>query len=117
MKTTVCVLAFLVVLFAAIGAQGGEEVQALKAYYEKAIDQEIAGCLQKGELRNSRSPNLRLKGHREASKALFLHTHREGLVDSMLALQLKPVSYKVQHFLNDRFSCTCYAHWAMRDTP
>lgn len=117
MKTLISVMVVVVGMFVAFGAQAGEELQTLQAYYEKAIEQEIAACLKKSELRDSRSVNLRLKGHREASKALFLQTHREGLVDSMLAMQLKPVDYKVQRFLNERFCGTCYAQWAMRGTP
>lgn len=117
MKPLISVLVMGMALFMAFGAQAGEELQALKAYYEKAIDQEIANCLQKSDLRDSRSVNLRLKGHREASKALFLQTHREELVDSMLAMQLKPVDYKVQQFLNERFCSTCYAQWAYRGKP
>ena len=117
MKTWISVWVMGMVLLMAFGVQAGEDLQALKTYYEKAIDQEIANCLQKSDLRDSRSVNLRLKGHREASKALFLQTHREALVDSMLATHLKPVDYKVQRFLNERFCRTCYAQWAYQGKP
>ena len=117
MKTMVCATMIVMMLLAPLAVQGDDEVQALRAYYEKAITQEISACLKKSALRSSRSLNLRMKGHREASKALFLQTNREALVDSMLALQLAPADYKVERFLNDRFRCTCYAQWAGQDHP
>jgi hypothetical protein len=109
------VLVVVLMAFMAGALQAGEDLQAIKTYYEKAIAQEIVNCQKQSVLRSSRSHNLRMKGHREASKALFLETHRDQLVDTMVALQLRPVGYKVQRFLEDRFSCTCYAQWAMKD--
>jgi hypothetical protein len=52
-----------------------------------------------------------VKGHREASMAMFLETHRDQLVESMMDQDVKPKAYKVERFLNDRFRCTCYATW------
>lgn len=115
MKRMISVLVVLLVVLMAVAVEADEDSQALKAYYEKAIAQEIADCQKQSALRSSRSHNLRMKGHREASKAIFLETHRDQLVDTMVALQLRPVGYKVQRFLEDRFSCTCYAQWAMKD--
>ena len=105
--------AVLVVLMAGMVAQvqGDEDAQARKVYFEAAIDQEIADCRAMSTLRSSRSAHLRLKGHREASKALFLETHKTQLVESLLVLEIEPKAYKVDRFLNDRFSCTCYAQW------
>ena len=37
------------------------------------------------------------------------------LVDGMMAAKLEPKDYKVERYLNDRFSCTCYAQWAQQD--
>ncbi len=115
MKTLVSVMVVMLVVGLVVPAQGGDNVQARKMYYESAITQEIANCRQMSGLRASRSANLRLKGHREASKALFLETHKAQLVESMVVLKVEPKLYKVQRFLNDRFSCTCYAQWAPPD--
>jgi hypothetical protein len=46
--------------------------------------------------------------------AMFLETHRERLVNDMMAVNLEPKGYKVERFLNDRFGCTCYATWAAK---
>ncbi len=115
MKTMVSVMFVVLMVCLVAPAQGGDDVQARKVYYESAISQEIVTCLAKSELRSSRSPNLRMKGRREASKALFLETHKAQLVESMLALKVETKPYKVERFLNDRFSCTCYAQWAPQD--
>ncbi len=115
MKTMVSVVFVVLMVCMVAPAQGGDEAQARKVYYESAITQEIAACRAKSELRSSRSPNLRMKGHREASKALFLETHKAQLVDSMVALNLETKTYKVERFLNDRFNCTCYAQWTPPD--
>ena len=112
MKTMIPVVVVVLLAVVVAPVQGGDDAQALKVYYEKAIDQEIADCQKMSALRASRSHNLRIKGHREASKALFLETHKVQLVDGMMAAKLKPKDYKVQRYLNDRFSCTCYAQWA-----
>ena len=115
MKTMIPLVVVVLLAFVVAPVQGGDDVQALKVYYEKAIDQEIADCQKMSALRSSRSQNLRMKGHREASKALFLETHKVQLVDGMMAARIEPKDYKVQRYLNDRFSCTCYAQWAQQD--
>lgn len=115
MKTMIPVVLGLLVVLVAAPAMGGEDVQARKVFNETAIAQEIADCHRKSDLRASRSANLRMQGHREASKALFLETHKSQLVEAMLALGVTPKTYKVQLFLNDRFRCTCYAQWAPPD--
>lgn len=111
MKTMLSVVVVMLAVFMVVPVQGGDDTQARKVFFEVAISQEISDCHQKSELRSSRSPNLRMKGHREASKALFLETHKAQLVESMVASRIEPKPYKVQRFLNDRFSCTCYAQW------
>ena len=115
MKTMLSAAVVLLTVFIAAPVQGGDDIQERKAYFEAAVDQEIAGCRQKVELRSSRSPNLRMQGHREASKALFLETHKVQLVENMVTLNMDLKPYKVHRFLNDRFSCTCYANWVPDD--
>ena len=114
MKAIVPVVALLLVVFLAVPVSGGEDALKERAVYQIAIDDEIAKSRQMASLLTSRSANLRQKGHREASKAMFLETHRNRLVDEMMASNLDPKTYKVDRFLNDRFSCTCYATWAAR---
>ena len=112
MKTFFYLMIVAAVLFFSSPALGGEDSQqSLTDYYQAAIDQEIKSCLNKQSLQDSRSVELQRKGHREASKAQFLTANREQLVAVMVQKNLGRKSYKVQHFLNDQFHCTCYAQW------
>ena len=115
MKTLVSITALMVVVLwvVPVMADGGD-AQNKRQAYENAIDTEIAQSRQMASLLTSRSANLRQKGHREASKAIFLEMHRNELVDDMLAKKLEPKTYKVERFLNDRFRCNCYATWAAK---
>ncbi len=114
MKALSPMIALMVVVFLAVPAMGGDSSPIKRILYEDAIDDEIAQSRQLASLLTSRSENLRQKGHREASKAMFLETHREKLVSEMMAVNLEPKTYKVERFLNERFTCTCYATWAAR---
>jgi hypothetical protein len=112
MKTIVPMMALMVVALLVAPALGGNDATSQRTFYEVAVDEEIVKSRQMASLMTSRSANLRMKGHREASKAMFLETHRDRLVDDMMAQGLEPKAYKVDRFLNDRFGCTCYATWA-----
>ena len=90
----------------------GEKISdSLKVFYEKAIAQEILNCQEKVNLQSSSSPSLRLEGHREACKALFLKTNRDMLLQKIITSHLEPKKYKVHLFLNEQFYHCCYAHW------
>ena len=104
-------LTLMIIALLVAPAVGGDETIPQRAFYEGAIDEEISQCRQLASLLTSRSAKLRMKGHREASMAMFLETHRDRLVDSMMAQDVKLKVYKVERFLNERFSCTCYATW------
>ena len=111
MKRQAAVLVLLAMAVMVAPVYGGEDVQALKVYFEKAITKEIGCCQKMSDLQNSSSPNIRMKGHREASKALFLQAHKEDLIKMMVAAGVKPSGYQVDRFLNAQFSCNCYAPW------
>ncbi len=115
MKTLVPMIAMMVVVIVVAPAFGGDDAMPKRTYYEDAIDTEIAQSRQMASLMTSRSENLRKKGHREASKAMFLETHRDTLVEDMMAKNLEPKTYKVERYLNDRFSSTGYNTWAAMD--
>ncbi len=111
MKSLALIVALLVMVLWVVPAVGGEEVHSFKAYYEAAIDEEITQCRHLSSLTSSRSPNLRRKGHQEASMAKYLETNRDELVVDMMKLNLEPKEYKVERYLNDRFSHTSYTDW------
>lgn len=96
-------------------AFGDDESVFQRALLEDAIDTEIAQSRQMASLMKSRSANLRVKGHREASMAMYLETHRDELVVDMMKVNLEPKTYKVERYLNERFSCDCYSTWAAAD--
>lgn len=102
----------MVMVVMVVPVWGNDDVQALKVYYEKAIAKEIRCCQQMSStLHSSNSPNLRLKGHREASKALFLQAHKGELIEKMVAAGIPPKDYQVDRFLNAQFCGNCYAQW------
>ena len=111
MRTFVPMIALMAVVLIVAPAFGGDDAMSQKDFYEGAIDTEIAQARQMASLMTSRSPNLRMKGHREASMAMYLETHRDELVADMVQLKLDPKAYKVERFLNDRFSYDCYSNW------
>jgi hypothetical protein len=112
MKTLVPFIALIVISILVTPAFGGDDSMSKKSFYEDAINTEIAQARQMASLMTSRSANLRKEGHRAASKAMFLETHRERLVDDMMAKDIAHKTYKVERFVNDRFNCTCYSTWA-----
>ena len=115
MKTFTSIVTLIVIVLLCAPAFGDDERMSQRMLYEAAIDTEIAQSRQMASLMTSRSENLRKKGHREASKAMFLETHRDTLVEDMMAKNLEPKTYKVERYLNDRFSSTGYNTWAAMD--
>jgi hypothetical protein len=115
MKRQSAILTILAMVVMAVPAWGGDDIQALKVYYDKAITKEITCCQKMSStLQSSTSPNLRLKGHKEASKAIFLQAHREKLIEEMMAEAIPPKDYQVDLFLNTQFCGNCYAHWVAK---
>jgi hypothetical protein len=105
-------IALMVVALLVVPTFGDDDAMSHRSFYEDAIDTEIAQSRQMASLMTSRSANLRQKGHREANKAMYLETHREKLVDEMVAKGIEPKTYKVERFVNDRFDHTSYSTWA-----
>jgi hypothetical protein len=100
--TLICVLAVFTPAF-------GDDVAQPEAFYQAAIDQEIASCMIKRDLRDSRSLALRREAHLAASKARFLEANRDYLVQAMLEQDLACKDYKIAQFLNEPFFSTTYA--------
>ena len=112
MKGKALVLVLLAMAVMVVPALAGEDLQALRVYFANAIETEIMCCESKSCLQSSRSANLRMKGHREASMALFLKSNKEQLIEEMVATGLEPKEYKVHRFLNHQFCQSCYAKWS-----
>jgi hypothetical protein len=88
-------------------ARGGE---SNRASLEAIVDDYIAACERKSAMLNSRSENLRRDAMRACLRATFCRTAKATLVDEMVAKNVAPRPYKVQHFLNARFDEVVGAH-------
>ena len=115
MKKTIPFIALMVIALLVAPTLGDDERMFQRTLLEDAIDTEIAQARQLSSFMTSRSANLRKKGHREASMAMYLETHRDELVVDMMKLNLEPKTYKVERYLNERFKCDCYSVWSASD--
>ena len=102
-KASVTVLAAMTVIVMTIPALAGENEKLRKTYYNNAIANEIICCHDLEMFLASHSPRLRLKGQREAFKALFLEVYQKQLVNAMMVSNLDCKQYKVHLFLNKCF--------------
>jgi len=89
-------------LFLAQAPAGAEAVQ--RADYTMAINDVIVKCSKKQCLKNSRSFHLRCCAEKAAGKAAFLRRNQDRLVEEMMAEKLPLKAYKVQRFVNARYS-------------
>ena len=71
--------------------------------YADLLDQYIANCDAKIEMKSSKLDNVRRAAAIAGLKSTFAKTYRKELIDSMIQDEIKPKSYKVQLHLNDRF--------------
>lgn len=77
---------------------------AERADYAMAIDEIIVKCTKKLCLKDSRSAHLRCCAGKAASKAKFLRRNQDRLVEEMMAEKLPLKTYKVERFVNAKFS-------------
>ena len=78
----------------------GEE----QAYYAMAVEAIIANCEKKKCLKASRSSHLRHCAGTAASKSQFLRHYKERLIKGMMAENLPLKRYKVERYVNTRFT-------------
>jgi hypothetical protein len=99
------VVAVALVLLAGSVAPADEQSTSadLAAYYAACIDRMIDKCTHKQSLRTCSSPNLRAYADRMVQKRAFCQAHRDHLIRSMLARQIEPKTYQVEHFINQHF--------------
>lgn len=79
---------------------GGDE----QTYYTTAIEAIIVNCESKQCLKESRSNHLRRCAEKAASKAQYLRRHKNGLVEAMVAEKLPLKRYRVERYVNAKFS-------------
>ena len=89
-----------------------EETTAASAVgvYEQLLDQYIAKCDAKLEMKSSSLENVRRAAAVAMLKGAFVKTYREELIDNMIEDEVEPKSYKVQLYLNERFYSLVRTH-------
>ena len=107
MKTKAAILTVLMVtlaLFHAFSAVG-EEARAEEEMIvlESLLDQYIAKCDAKQEMKASNLENVRRAAAVAMLKGAFVKTYRQELINGMIEDGVEPKVHKVQLYLNDRF--------------
>lgn len=87
-----------------INAIAGETLPTETAItYEHLLDQYIAKCNSKIEMKNSGLENIRHAAAIAALKGTFAKTYKKELIGAMIQDEINPKPYKVHVYLNDRF--------------
>ena len=73
-------------------------------YYAMAVEAIITTAKKKKCLKDSRSTHLRRCAGTAASKVEFLRRYKERLIEGMMAENLPLKRYKVERYINARFS-------------
>lgn len=95
---TIMVLYPCVNAFSATGS--GEE----QAYYARVVESIIVKCEKKISLKDSRSANLCRCAEIAERKAKFIKDHKDQLIEGMMAEGLPLKTYKVERYINARFT-------------
>jgi len=107
MKTKAAIISVLlnaVTLVLGFNAVCGETLsKQTENAYQQLLDQYIARCDSKIEMKESSMGNIRRAAAIAVIKGAFAKTHREDLIIDMIQKEVDPKSYKVDVFLNDRF--------------
>jgi len=107
MKTTATIFSVLIITvtlvfgFNAVCMAAHPDPSA--SVYEDLLNQYIARCDAKIEMKNSNLSNIRRDAAIAVIKGTFAKTHREELLIDMIQKEVDPKSYKVQVYLNDQF--------------
>ena len=102
---------FIIVLAGAMIFTGAVQIAAesqsdeqLNEFYETYISEKIAKSQSKTLLKTSRSENLRLAAEKAEKKVRFLTLNKDILIDEMIEQDIGQRPYKIQKYLNKRFS-------------
>ena len=81
-----------------------ESKDQLLKFYESCITKKIANCRAKTALKTSRSSNLRRKANLSEKQVIFFTTNKNMLINEMVDQEIGQKHYKVDYYLNKRFS-------------
>ena len=93
-------------VFLGIGQAAGEisEKAALRSHYEVVIDKLISHYEYKEAfMHDSWSENLRQAAAIGCLKAAYLKSHKEMLIEDLIASEIVKKPYKIQYYLNSKF--------------
>jgi hypothetical protein len=93
-------------VFLGIGQAAGEitEKAALRSYHEVFIDKLISNCKYKEAfMYDSRSENLCQGAAIGCLKAAYLKSHKEMLIEDIIASEIGKKPYMIQYYLNNKF--------------
>ena len=93
----------LIIGIAPVTGQSESKGQLLK-FYESCITKKIANCRAKTALKTSRSVNLRQKANLSKKQMIFFTTNKNMLINEMVDEKIGQKRYKVDYYLNKRFS-------------
>ena len=96
------ILALFLGAFSAICAEIDNHSQLMK-YYENFINEKIAKCHSKAQLKDSKSVHLQSCAAKEIKKATFLSENKEMLIQEMVKRDIGMKQYKIEYFLNKKF--------------
>ena len=104
MKKTILSVFFVTILALFLGPLSamGEDSQFIKGY-GNAINQRIAKCHSKVQLKDSKSKNLQNRAALEIKKANFFGKNKEMLIKEMVEKEIGLKQYKIEYFLNQKF--------------
>ena len=103
-RTTVGAVVILsFVLFGLPALSGGQIAGGEESVYTRAIDNEIAKCQAKIELKNSRSVILQREAANARMKTSFLKDYRQELIAEMKREDIGTKDYQISYFLNKKY--------------
>jgi hypothetical protein len=105
-KNTLIFIFIAVGIFFAIGQVSGEvsEKVVMRSYYEAVIDELISNCEYKESfMSESRSEHLRQAAAIGCLKAAYFKSHKEVLLDDLVAAEIGKRTYKIHYNLNRKF--------------
>ena len=103
--TIICTAMILAAVICAVPALADDKNDSdMRAKLEALVDEYIDSCNAKSELLSSSSKNIRRAATVSCMKASYCSHHKAELIQEMLDSSVEPKSYKVRHFLSEKFS-------------
>jgi len=107
MKRIVLSVIFMTIFASFLGnlsaiSEDGQNTQITK-YYENMINETIAKCHSKAQLKESKSVHLQSCAALKLKKANFLTKNKEMLIKELVKRDIDTKQYKIEYFLNKKF--------------